>query len=101
MTRGQLRDTCQFLLRACGEPCGSSEPGIILARTAVFSDFCAVKHIRKIVWGAIMRVKIVLLGLKIHLVCYFPGIFDVLGLREAQRVYPSIVLLKMRRAILV
>ncbi len=97
MTRGQLRETCQSLLGACGEPRGSTETGIILAKKVVFSDFWAVKHISKIVWGAIMRVKIVFLAIKIYLVCYFIGIFDVIGLREAQRVYPSMVLVKLRR----
>ena len=54
-----------------------------------------------IVWGPIIRVKIVFLALKIYLVCYFIGNLKVLGLREAQRVCPSIVLLKLRRTTLV
>ncbi len=101
MTRGQLRDTCQSLLGACGEPSGSTEPGIILAKKAVFSDLSAVKHISKTGWGAVIRVKIDFLTLKIYLVCHFTGIFVVVGLREALRVSPSIFLLRLRKTALV
>jgi len=101
LTRGQLRDTCQSLLGACGEPSGSTEPGIILAKKAVFSDLCAVKHISKTGWGAVIRVKIVFLTLKIYPVCHFTGIFDVTGLCVAQRVSPSNVLLKLSKTALV
>ena len=100
MTRGQLRDTCQFLLGACGQPSGSTEPGIILARKAVLSDFCALEH-SKTGWSAVIRVEIVFLTLKIILVCHFTGLVDVIELREAQRVSQSIVLLKLRKTALV
>ena len=101
MTRGKLRDTCQFLLGACGEPSGSTEPGIILARKAVLSNFCALEHINKTGWGVVIRVEIVFLTLKIILVCHFTGIVDVIELREAQRVSQGIVLLKLRKTALV
>ena len=94
MTRGMLRDTCQSLVGACGEPSGSTDPGMILAKKPVLSDLCAAKHISKTGWGAVIRVKIVFLTLKISPVCHFTGIFDVTGLREAQRVFPIIVLLR-------
>ena len=101
MTRGQLRDTNQFLLGACGQPSGSTEPGINLARKAVLSNFCALVHISKTGWGAVIRVEIVFLTLKIILVCHFTGLVDVIELREAQRVSQSIVLLKLRKTVLV
>ena len=101
MTRGQLRDTCQSLLGACGEPSGSTEPGIILAKKAVFSELSTVKHISKTGWGAVIRVKIVFLTLKLYLICHFTGIFDVVGLRETQRVSPSIFLLRLRKTAIV
>ena len=101
MTRGQLRDTFQSLLGACSEPSGSTEPGIILAKKVVFSDLSAVKHISKTGWGAVIRVKIVFLTLKIYLVCHFNGIFVVVGFREALRVSPSIFLLRLRKTALV
>ena len=101
MTRGQLRDTCQSLLGACGQPSGSTEPGINLARKAVLSDFCALEHISKTGWSAVIRVVIVFLTLKIILVCHFTGIVDVIELREAQSVSPGIVLLKLRKTALV
>jgi hypothetical protein len=95
-----LRDTCQSLLGACGEPSGSTEPGIILAKKAVFSELSAVKH-SKTGWGAVIHVKIVFLTLKIYLVCHFTGIFVVVGLREALRVSPSTFLLRLRKTVLV
>ncbi len=101
MTRGQLRDTCQSLLGACSEPSGSTEPGIILAKKAVFSELSAVKHISRTGWGAVIHVKIVFLTLKIYLVCHFNGIFVVVGFREALRVSPSIFLLRLRKTVLV
>ena len=101
LTRGQLRDTCQSLLGACGQPSGSTEPGINLARKAVLSDFCALEHISKTGWSAVIRVKIVFLTLKLYLICHFTGIFDVVGLRETQRVSPSIFLLRLRKTAIV
>ena len=101
LTRGHLRDTSQFLLGACGQPSGSTEPGINLARKAVLSDFCALEHISKTGWSAVIRVEIVFLTLKIILVCHFTGIVDVIELREAQSVSQSIVLLKLRKTALV
>jgi hypothetical protein len=89
------------LLGACGQPSGSTEPGIILAKKAVFSELRAVKHISKTGWGAVIRVKIVFLTLKIYLVCHFTGIFVVVGLREALRVSPSIFLPRLRKTVLV
>ena len=96
-----MRDTCQSLLGACGEPRGSTEPGIILARKAFFSDLCALEHISKTGWSAVIRVEIVFLTLKIILVCHFTGLVDVIELREAQSVSPGIVLLKLRKTALV
>ena len=101
MTRGQLRDTCQFLLGACGQPSGSTEPGINLARKAVLSDFCALEHISRTGWGAVIHVKIVFLILKIYPGCHFTGIFDVNGLLEAQKESLGIFLLKLRKTGLV
>jgi hypothetical protein len=89
------------LLGACCEPSGSTEPGIILAKKVVLSDLSAVKHISKTGWGAVIRVKIVFLTLKIYPVCHFTGIFDVTGLCVAQRVSPSNVLLKLSKTALV
>jgi hypothetical protein len=89
------------LLGACGEPSGSTEPGIILAKKAVFSELRAVKHISRTGWGAVIHVKIVFLILKIYPGCHFTIIFDVDGLREAQRVSPIIVLLRLRKTALV
>ena len=101
MTREQFRDTCQSLLGACGEPSGSTDPGIILARKAVFSELSAAKHINKTGWGAVIRVKIVFLTLKIYLVCHFTVIFDVVALQEAKRMSLSIFLLRLRKTALV
>ena len=101
MTRGQLRVTCQSLVGACGEPSASTKPGINLARKAVLSNFCALEHISKTGWSAVIRVKIVFLTLKIILVSHFTGIVDVIELREAQSVSQSIVLLKLKITALV
>ena len=101
LTRRQLCVTFQSLLGACGEPRGSTVPGLILARKAFFSDLCAVKHISRTGWGAVIRVKIVFLTLKIYPICHFTGIFDVVGLRESQKESLGVFLLKLRKTGLV
>ena len=71
-----------------------------MVKKAFFSELSPVKH-SKTGWGAVIHVEIVFLTLKIYLVCHFTGISDVVGLREAQRVSPSIVRLKLRKTALV
>ena len=71
-----------------------------MVKKAFFSELSPVKH-SKTGWGAFIHVKIVFLTLKIYLMCHFTGISDVVGLREAQRVSPSIFLLKLRKTALV